>query len=132
MQPHEFQSILNALPLLTNQQRNEVIEALSGNDSPLGIAETIEVNFTKAPKCPHCGSEELHKWGFRNKRQRYRCKNCHSTLNSFSKTHLARDTSAHGCSLECSRHWTCRTFLRLLDQCRRTVSALHGKELELG
>ena len=90
MQPHEFQTILNALPLLTNQQRNELIESLAEKDSPIGIAETIEANFTKAPKCPHCGSEDLHKWGVRNKRQRYRCKACRSTLNSFSKTHLAR------------------------------------------
>ena len=89
MQPQEFQTILNSLPLLTSQQRNELIEALSEKDSAIGIAETIEADFAKAPKCPHCGSEELHKWGFRSNRQRYRCKTCHSTLNSFSKTHLA-------------------------------------------
>ena len=89
MQPQQFQTILNSLPLLTCHQRNELIEALSENDSP-GIAVTIETNFSKAPKCPHCDSEDIHKWGFRNKRQRYRCKICRSTFNSFSKTHLAR------------------------------------------
>lgn len=90
MQPQQFQTILNSLPLLANHQRNELIEALSEKDSPAGIAVTIETNFSKTPKCPHCDSEELHKWGFRNKRQRYRCKSCSSTFNSFSKTHLAR------------------------------------------
>lgn len=90
MQPQQFQKILNSLPLLTSHQRNELIEALSEKDSPVGIAATIESNFSKAPKCPHCCSEEIHKWGFRNKRQRYRCKTCRSTFNSFSKTHLAR------------------------------------------
>ena len=80
MQPQQFQTILNSLPLLTCHQRNELTEALSENDS-LGIAVTIETNFSKAPKCPYCDSEEIHKWGFRNKRQRYRCKCCRSTFN---------------------------------------------------
>ena len=90
MQAQQFEQVLNSLPLLTNQQRNTLLSALSETDSPADIAETIETNFAKAPKCPHCGSEELHKWGFRNKRQRYRCKVCRKTLNSFSKTPLAR------------------------------------------
>ena len=29
MQPQQFQTILNSLPLLANHQRNELIEALS-------------------------------------------------------------------------------------------------------
>ena len=90
MQSQYFQAILNSLPSLTSYQRNELIQVLSENYSTAGIAATIEANFTKAPKCPHCESEELYKWGIRNKRQRYRCRDCHSTFNSFSNTQLAR------------------------------------------
>lgn len=90
MQPQQFQTILNSLPLLTNLQRNELIGALSEKDSPTGIAATIETNFTKAPQCPNCGSNDYQKWGFRNNKQRYRCKSCRSTYNSLSKTHLTR------------------------------------------
>lgn len=90
MQSQQFEEILNSLPLLTSQQRNALLNALSENDSSLNIATTIEADFAKTPKCPHCGSEELFKWGVRNKRQRYRCKVCRKTLNSFSKTPLAR------------------------------------------
>ena len=59
MQPQQFEAILNSLPLLTTQQRNDLIEALSENDSPVGvgIAATIEANFSKTPKCPRCCSE---------------------------------------------------------------------------
>lgn len=90
MQPQQFQSILNALPLLTVQQQEILTNALSEKDSPHNIERCIEDSFGKAPKCPHCGSEDLHRWGIRNKRQRYRCKACRKTLNSFSKTPLAR------------------------------------------
>ena len=90
MQPQQFETILNSLPLLTSEQHNTLLNALSENDPSIDLATTIEDDFAKAPKCPHCGSEELHKWGFRNKRQRYRCKICRKTLNSFSKTPLAR------------------------------------------
>jgi transposase-like protein len=90
MQIQQFQEILNAIPLLTNQQNNTLLNALSDQHSPSDIATTIEESFVKAPICPHCGSEELQRWGIRSQRQRFRCKGCHKTLNSFSKTPLAR------------------------------------------
>ena len=90
MQSQQFQNLLNAVPLLTRQQKHTLSNALSGTDSPSDIATVIEKSFVEAPKCPHCGSEELHRWGIRNQRQRYRCKSCGKTLNSFSKTPLAR------------------------------------------
>ena len=90
MQSQQFQSILNALPLLTKQQQETLINALSEKDSPHDIERCIEEDFVRSPKCPHCDSKDLQRWGIRNKRQRYRCKVCRKTLNSFSKTPLAR------------------------------------------
>ena len=90
MQSQQFQDLLNAVSLLTSQQRNTLINALSEQHSPSDIAKSIEESFVRAPKCPHCGSEELQRWGIRNQRQRFRCKTCRKTLNSFSKTPLAR------------------------------------------
>ena len=90
MKSQQFQDILNAVPLLTNQQRNTLINALSEENPSTDIAKTIEESFVLAPKCPHCGSESLQRWGVRNHRQRFRCKTCRRTLNAFSKTPLAR------------------------------------------
>jgi len=90
MQSQQFQDLLNAVPLLSNQQRNTLLNSISGQHSPSDIAKSIEESFVRAPKCPHCGSEDLQRWGMRNKRQRYRCKGCRKTLNSFTKTPLAR------------------------------------------
>ena len=90
MQYQHFQQILNAIPSLTKQQRNILSEALSEHDSAPNLEQTIEASFSKAPSCPHCGSEDLQRWGTRNRRQRYRCKACHKTLNAFTKTYLAR------------------------------------------
>ena len=90
MQSQQFQEILNAIPLLTNQQKNSLLNALSDLHPPSDVAASIEESFIKAPICPHCGSEDLQRWGIRNQRQRFRCKDCHKTLNSFSKTPLAR------------------------------------------
>ena len=90
MQSQQFQDLLNAIPVLTSQQRNTLINALSEHNSPSDIAKSIEESFVRAPKCPHCGSEDIQRWGMRNQRQRFRCKACRKTLNSFSKTPLAR------------------------------------------
>ena len=63
MKSQQFQDILNAVPLLTNQQRNTLINALSEENPSTDIAKTIEESFVRAPKCPHCGSESLQRWG---------------------------------------------------------------------
>ena len=83
MQCDQFQQILNAIPLLTNQQRNILTQALSKDNSTISIEQTIEASFEKSPKCPHCQSEDLQRWGVRNRRQRYRCKVCRKTLKCF-------------------------------------------------
>ena len=90
MQSQQFEKILNSLPLLTKSQEKTLINALLQQDSPNDIETSVEESFAKAPKCPHCQSEDLQRWGIRNNRQRYRCKVCRKTLNSFSKTPLAR------------------------------------------
>ncbi|WP_422462005.1 IS1595 family transposase [Endozoicomonas sp. ALB115] len=90
MQSQQFQDVLNALPTLTKQQKYTLLNALSEPHYSCDIATSIEESFAQAPKCPHCDSEELQRWGIRNQRQRYRCKSCWKMFNSFSNTPLAR------------------------------------------
>ena len=60
MNSYQFQNILNVVSALTKQQASILLEALSGKRSSPDIATTLEKHFSKAAKCPHCGSEELY------------------------------------------------------------------------
>ncbi len=137
MQCQPFQIILDSVTSLTKQQRHILINSLSEQDSSIDLGKAIESSFSLAPKCPHCESEELQRWGFRNNRQRYRCKRCKKTLNAFTNTHLARlhhpekwsqylegmthsltlrpAAKACGVTLKTSFRWRHR-FLRILEQ----------------
>ena len=90
MHPEQFQKFVNDIPLLTKEQRILLDEALALQDSSDSLEQTIEQRFYKNPTCPHCKSENLHHWGIRNQRQRYRCRDCRKTFNAFTKTPLAR------------------------------------------
>ena len=84
-------------------------------DSPVGKIDTFELlcaiidremqcptnmqcEYAKAPKCPHCRSQQTIKRGHNpTGKQRYQCKACNrsfsfSTGRSLSSTHIPRDT----------------------------------------
>ena len=50
----------------------------------------IEARFAAAPRCPHCQTGKLTKWGFANGLRRYRCKPCKVTFNCLTGTPLAQ------------------------------------------
>ncbi len=51
---------------------------------------SIEARFAVAPRCPHCGSADIVKWGRANRLRRYRCKPCGGTFNALTGTPLAQ------------------------------------------
>lgn len=55
------------------------------------LEELREYRFAGGVRCPRCGSEEVHKWGKRNGKQRYRCRadDCGRTFNDFTETPFA-------------------------------------------
>ena len=55
----------------------------------VGLAE-IEARFSVAPRCPHCHSDRIGKWGFASGLSRYRCKPCKITFNALTGTPLAQ------------------------------------------
>src|ERR1700674_3627210 len=50
----------------------------------------IEARFLGAPRCPHCQSASILKWGSANGLKRYRCKACKVTFNALTGTPLAQ------------------------------------------
>ena len=50
----------------------------------------IEARFAAAPRCPHCQSTTVTKWGSANAMRRYRCKACKVTFNALTGTPLAQ------------------------------------------
>ena len=52
--------------------------------------QTIEAHFSSAPRCPHCQSASIKKWGTANGLKRYRCKDCKVTFNALTNTPLAQ------------------------------------------
>ena len=50
----------------------------------------IEACFARDPRCPHCRSDAVGKWGSANRLRRYRCKACQATFNALTGTPLAQ------------------------------------------
>ncbi len=50
----------------------------------------IEARFAAAPRCPHCQSTTVTKWGSANAMRRYRCRACKVTFNALTGTPLAQ------------------------------------------
>ena len=52
------------------------------------VSEGINARKLNKIICPHCQSEEIVKYGFYKKEQRYRCKDCSKTFNPYTGTLL--------------------------------------------
>jgi transposase-like protein len=111
MEDGQFQSMLSALPALlpaqlvaldvaVRMQMATVGERIDGGSRPSPEAAApesnvpsiaaIEASFVAAPKCPHCGSAAVKRWGSANGLRRYRCKQCGVTFNALTGTPLAQ------------------------------------------
>ena len=60
------------------------------------IAYVKKERIMKRIKCPHCGKEEISKYGKRNGKQRYKCNSCNrifldTTKTIFSSTKLSKE-----------------------------------------
>jgi transposase-like protein len=64
-------------------------DAAKPADGGASIAD-LEARFAAEPKCPHCQSTKVTKWGSANRLKRYRCKPCDVTFNCLTGTPLAQ------------------------------------------
>lgn len=118
MQAVLFETWLGAIAALTQTQRRRAFEALALSEAavmaeagcqepgPAERAGPARGGLPEAPTpptvpdlgqqkvaitgCPHCGQDEIVRWGASSGLPRYRCKACARTFNALTKTPLAR------------------------------------------
>ena len=88
MQKKAFQELVKRLGELTPQQRQVVENSLSRIADESKVCQ--ELNQAPVTNCPHCDSQHLQKWGWKDQLQRYRCKACRATFNRLTGTNLSR------------------------------------------
>ena len=79
-----------ALPALNQPQRLQVLDALRPAAGLHQVLALIEQLRSVNRRCPHCQCERLHRHGYANDLQRYRCRTCRRTFNDLTGTPLAR------------------------------------------
>jgi len=93
MKREEFTKVLGQMVSLTALQRKKLTQQLeetqteqeaANKEIPPAVAEA------DPEQCPHCGHDELGKWGNASGLQRWRCKDCKKTFNALTGTPLAR------------------------------------------
>lgn len=47
----------------------------------ISIQDEIKLKFRNGAVCPHCGSNDVNKFGFFSGKQGFRCKDCKRTFN---------------------------------------------------
>jgi len=86
MNNRTFERFLKQLDNLTLSQKEIIASKLHQTNRLVSVQQSLE----DVKSCPHCKSQNLHKWGMRANLQRYRCKECHKTFNALTGTPLAR------------------------------------------
>jgi len=90
MRNKSFQSYLDQVDSLTVNQRETLLERLTMQTSQEAVLCEIEKHIGNDPKCPHCQSEHIQRWGSTDNLQRFRCYDCNKTFTGLTGTPLAR------------------------------------------
>ena len=85
MKSAEFSELKQSVKSLSPKQKKQLEEILSKPEDVSLVAKLLD---TKLSECPHCGADDLYKWGTSGNRQRYRCKSCKKTFNGLTSTEL--------------------------------------------
>jgi transposase-like protein len=89
MKPGDFRKLSSALKELTPHQRQILTDRLQPAAQASAPYQLVETRVAEKPVCPHCGHEQVSRWGFANGLQRYRCNACRVTFNALTDTPLA-------------------------------------------
>ena len=90
MNARQFKKYLTSLEELTPTQQLKLSDKIKTKIESEKSLQVIESRINNTPKCPHCQSEDLVRWGKSDSLQRYKCKQCQKTFNSLTGTPLSR------------------------------------------
>ena len=89
MEAMVFRKLLDSVQELSLSQLRLLKAKVLDGEARVAPASVLETSC-RATACPHCGCQQIHKWGVRNGIQRYQCQGCCKTFNSMTGTPLAR------------------------------------------
>jgi transposase-like protein len=97
MKLNHFTSILRSISKLTNNQIHIIEHRINAELKRGGTDLLIDECKGDDVVCPHCGCDQIGKWGSASGLQRYKCKeqSCRKTFNALTKTPLARLRKRH-------------------------------------
>lgn len=90
MDTSEFERLLARIGILSTEQRHILGTVLSSPGPEDKVRGLIEGRMAERRHCPHCGAEDVGKWGRASGLARYRCRACRRTFNALTNTPLAR------------------------------------------
>lgn len=75
-----FQEMIESIDSLSEEQLQELLSILNAKQSTKKQKAVSNSDYQDTIKCEYCGSKNLKKHGFRENKQRYRCKDCKRTF----------------------------------------------------
>ena len=90
MREADFEVLLHLVERLSDEQRTALGRALASASGEPEAVRLLEQAFAAAPRCPHCATTVVQRWGHAGGLRRYRCATCRKTLNALTGTSLAR------------------------------------------
>ena len=90
MREVDFEALLHLVERLSDEQRAALGRALASASGEPEAVRLLEQAFATSPRCPHCATTVLRRWGHASGLRRYRCATCRRTFNALTGTSLAR------------------------------------------
>jgi len=87
MRIEDFHHWLSKAIELTPSQLDQALSWFSQRQKKVAVMTTLNEHNRC---CPHCGNNEINRWGNAHGLPRYRCRICHKTFNALTGTPLAR------------------------------------------
>ena len=89
MNDPDFRRFLEMCTTLNNEQRGPRSVLCEPPHQSCRLYERLEQKFSAHPRCQHCRSEDVRKYGRQSNRQRYQCKTCGRIFNVLTGIPLA-------------------------------------------
>ena len=90
MDDKAFAVIVGQLGVMSGEQRATLLRLLSAPAPQPTVRDLLDGGTAGPPRCGHCGSKLVGRWGSAHGLARYRCRECQRTFNILTGTSLAR------------------------------------------